>query len=206
MIDEKLIGEQPSPEDATSATNVGFDNVSPDSQEGSLLGKFKDVESLMKAYNNLHSEFTKKCQTLNELLRENKNVDNAIAPTFENNNWQENVDKFLKTHPQAKSFTKQITEEISSDKVFYSGENSLEIAYSKVLEKENSRLADALNGENLLNLINEETKEQIINDYLKQVNSSPFLITSKGGNNVVTSYKKPYSVNEAGEMAKKLFK
>ena len=31
------------------------------------LGKFKDVESLFKAYNSLQSEFTKRCQRLKEL-------------------------------------------------------------------------------------------------------------------------------------------
>jgi len=56
MMEDKIYGEQPSPDVATSATDVvGFDSLSPDSQEGSPLGKFKDVESLLKAYNNLHS-------------------------------------------------------------------------------------------------------------------------------------------------------
>jgi len=38
--------------------------------EGSLLGKFKDVNSLAKAYTSLQSEFTKKSQKLSELEKQ----------------------------------------------------------------------------------------------------------------------------------------
>lgn len=56
----------------------------------SLLKKFKDVESLCKAYNSLESEFTKRCQRIKELegeiekllLKDNDaNISEAIAET-----------------------------------------------------------------------------------------------------------------------------
>ena len=206
MIEEKNNGEQPSLDVATSATNVGIYNLSPDSLEGSPLGKFKDVESLLKAYNNLHSEFTKKCQAYNELKRAQENNDNA-TPLFESDNWQLKVDEFLKNRPQAKSFTKQIAEEIASDKILQTKQNSLELAYSSVLEKENERLRDSLNSENKIRSLSDNDKEIIVTEYLNKINrESPFLMSSRGGNNIVSSYKKPISVNEAGEMAKKIFK
>ena len=206
MIEEKNIGEQPSLDVATSATDVGINETSPVSLEGSPLGKFKDVDSLLKAYNNLHSEFTKKCQAFNELKRSQDNNDNA-KPLFESENWQQKVDEFLKLRPQAKFFTKQIAEEIASDKILQTQQNSLEIAYSNVLEKENKQLKNNLNTENLLELLSEKDKEKIISEYLSKINcESPFLMSSRGGNNIVSSYKKPSSVNEAGEMAKKIFK
>ena len=40
-------------------------------QGSNNFGKFKDVESLLKAYNNLESEFTKKSQKLSMLENEN---------------------------------------------------------------------------------------------------------------------------------------
>lgn len=40
------------------------------------LGKFKDVSSLLKAYNNLQAEFTKRCQRIKELEGANK-IDKA---------------------------------------------------------------------------------------------------------------------------------
>ncbi|MBR2871759.1 MAG: hypothetical protein IKB98_10395 [Clostridia bacterium] len=47
------------------------------------FGKFKDVESLIHAYNSLQSEFTKRCQRIKELEGEAKAVDKAVAPTVE---------------------------------------------------------------------------------------------------------------------------
>ena len=50
-------------------------------------------------------------------------------------------------------------------------------------------------------------KEQIIKDYLKGLNKmSQYLIASNDGDKVIASYKKPITMREAGEMAKKIFK
>ena len=49
--------------------------------EGSITyGKFKDAESLLKAYNNLEAEFTKKSQRLSLLETENEKTLNQIYP------------------------------------------------------------------------------------------------------------------------------
>ncbi len=45
------------------------------SETGSTLGKFKDAQALLDAYNNLQSDYTKKCQALSSLqknLKENE--------------------------------------------------------------------------------------------------------------------------------------
>lgn len=211
MLNEFLNGEQPFQEDAASAADVvGVDNVSQVDLEGSpKLGKFKNVEELIKSYNNLQSEFTKKCQTLNDVLKQKGNVDNVEnTPTHELDDWQQVVDNFLIKYPQAKSFSKEIANVISSDKDLMSKQNSLELAFCKVLENENIRLNSLLNdNEYIVKNLSNENKEKIVKEYLSQINNnSPVLITSKGGNNVVATYKKPLSVNEAGELAKKLFK
>lgn len=204
------IGEQPSMDKVASATDsVGIDNLSFDSSEGSLnLGKFKSVEELIKAYNNLQSEFTKKCQYLNEILKEKSdNVENNTPEKVEFD-WQNSVDSFLEKYPQAKEFSKEIADVITSDKDLMSHQNSLEIAYSKVLENDNTRLKKLLKDERFIEKnISENVKQSILKEYLNQVNNySPFLMNSKGGNNITASYKKPISVFEAGEMAKKIFK
>lgn len=203
----KNIGEQPYLEDATSATDVGIDYVSPDSQDGSPLGKFKNVESLLEAYNNLHSEFTKKCQAFNELKKQLScdNVDKT--PQFAKENWQNKVDEFLKLHPSAKNHSKLIADMLSSDKELASSEYSLEVAYARVLEDENKKLTSCMSDENyILNSITPNIKDKIVREYLKEVNKNmPFLINSKGGTNVITSYKKPTNMLEAKEMATKIF-
>ena len=45
------------------------------------LGKFKDVRSLLNAYNSLQAEFTKRCQRIKEL--EGAKIDKAEAPTID---------------------------------------------------------------------------------------------------------------------------
>ena len=206
MEENNIFGEQPNSDDATSATSVGFDNISPDNQTGSPIGKFKDVESLYKSYTNLHSEFTKKCQAYNELLKEKENCDNVNnTPQYEQENWQDKVDNFLKKYPQAKKYSKEIANVLSSDK---DSDISLEMAYSSVLEEENKKLTSIMSDEkHIVNAISPKMKEKIVKDYLKEVNlNTPFLIGSGFGSNVVATNKRPMSVNEAGEMAKKLFK
>ena len=44
------------------------------------LGKFKDVQSLLSAYNSLHAEFTKRCQRIKELEGMAKSTDKDTAP------------------------------------------------------------------------------------------------------------------------------
>ena len=41
-------------------------------EAAAALGKFKDVQTLMKAYSDLEAEFTRRCQRLKELEKENK--------------------------------------------------------------------------------------------------------------------------------------
>ena len=60
-------------------------------QSETSLGKFKDVTSLLKAYNSLQSEFTKRCQRIKELEGEVSKVDKASAPTNETSVGEEKV-------------------------------------------------------------------------------------------------------------------
>lgn len=208
MLDELKNGEQLSSDYTTSATGVGFDNLSYGNHDGSPIdGKFKTVDELIKAYESLQSEFTKKCQALSELKKNNESDNAPSVPPYENSDWQEKVDEFLLNHPLAKKFSREISEIISSDKVLGGAQNSLEVAYGKVLEKENEKLNNRLNdNEFAINSLSDSDKEKIVKDYLKKVSLSPNLMTSKGGNTIASSYKKPTTVFEAGEMAKKIFK
>ena len=64
MLEENnIIGEQP--KDAVVQA-VATENEGTNNPEGSPLGKFKDAKSLFGAYNELQSEFTRKCQKLSE--------------------------------------------------------------------------------------------------------------------------------------------
>ena len=51
------------------------------SEEEVSLGKFKDVKALIRAYNSLEAEFTKRCQRIKELEGTINSADKATAPT-----------------------------------------------------------------------------------------------------------------------------
>ena len=76
------------------------------SKEGSeKLGKFKDVESLMKAYNSLQSEFTKKSQRLSELEGE-------IKPLAKSEKINASVEDVINKYSACKPFKEKLKENL----------------------------------------------------------------------------------------------
>ena len=76
---EKLINEQTetSAQTATAEETIG-------ASEGEVsLGKFKDVNALLSAYNSLQSEFTKRCQKIKELEGALSSIDKTVSPKEE---------------------------------------------------------------------------------------------------------------------------
>ena len=61
---EELKNEQT---DFKGIDTAGAEEVVSDQEEKVSLGKFKDVNALLSAYNSLQSEFTKRCQRLKEV-------------------------------------------------------------------------------------------------------------------------------------------
>ncbi|MBE5736805.1 MAG: hypothetical protein E7348_00185 [Clostridiales bacterium] len=116
------------------------------------FGKFKDVDSLVNAYNSLQSEFTKRCQKIKEL-------ESKIA------------------EGQQKTADHQVDEKIQTDKNEPSniGENSVD-------------------------------KEDVLKEYLLDVlNKKPQAIVMDGaGAGVKTPVSRPKTIEEAGNLAKKL--
>lgn len=54
-------------EQTLAPENLDAQKVAKDSKTDVSLGKFKDVNALLNAYNSLQSEFTKRCQRIKEL-------------------------------------------------------------------------------------------------------------------------------------------
>ncbi len=78
------------------------------------LGKFKDAQSLLSAYNALESEFTKRCQKIKELEGALLKGDKVITPPIECEKEQDkptensfNQDKILKDYIRAVLCKKQ---------------------------------------------------------------------------------------------------
>ena len=69
-----------------------------DKQNQNILGKFKNVETLAKAYTNLQAEFTRKSQLLKEFERQNiDNLSNKTDTVRDKTDLVEEFDKAVKT-------------------------------------------------------------------------------------------------------------
>ena len=84
---EELKNEQTNFKDIDTA---GAEEVKSDQEEKVSLGKFKDVNALLSAYNSLQSEFTKRCQKLKELEGRLASSDKEVPLSESVNQNQEN--------------------------------------------------------------------------------------------------------------------
>ena len=90
--------------------------------EGSIIGKFKDAKTLLEAYNNLQSEFTRKSQRLAILekqLEDNKIINNSESSVIEvknETNTQNKLNNFSNDYSLKDNLNKDITSEVASVK------------------------------------------------------------------------------------------
>lgn len=167
------------------------------------FGKFKDVESLLKAYNSLQSEFTKKSQRLSELEGE-------IKPLAKQDKINASVEEVLNKYSRCKPFEEKIKENLqSSDSDDYSKlaeENLLKLLV------ENFKSPDEMvKDENFLSnyIFNNDTiKDTIIYEYLKKLKSAPNVKVATSFNSSIpaTPPSKINTISEAGNIAKSIIK
>lgn len=182
--------------------------------EGSNSNKFKSTESLIKAYENLQAEFTRKSQKLSEVSKElNSLKDNAKqAPFYETENYEKMVDAFFHNNPSAKKYASEISEHLLLDNKKENSFEPIEAAYTKVLANKLLNLEDTLqNDSNLLERIlkNKTVQEFVIKNYLQQLKeqkTTPVISTHNGAGFSLTPKQKPTSLEEAKQLAEALFK
>ena len=80
--------EQPQLDSTEQGTAVQTDEGSLNEQKTGSISKFKDTDELLRAYQSLEKEFTKKCQQLSEITKERQQ---DVIPAYQNQNWQERV-------------------------------------------------------------------------------------------------------------------
>lgn len=179
-----------------------------DATTGSL-NKFKDVKSLEEAYVNLQSEFTRKCQRLSELEKDNLKAE-TFNPVYESPEWKSVVGEFLANNPTAQSYAAEIMDVLLNDKVLASNQNSLELAFERVKASKYRSEDEMINDDKFLEnyvLNNDKIKKIIIDNYLNEIkqNKSPQLINStKTGSLGITPNKRPSSLSEARALAEKI--
>lgn len=162
-------------------------------------GKFKSGEELLKAYNELEREFTKKSQRLKELER--------VVPTDKPAPFKERVEKFFKENQDARPYAKEIALFLEENPAYIEDKRGLDVALGKVLLKK-SPLKLASDEKFLKEHIysNSAVKEKIIEDFLKGLseNNPPAVI--RGGQSIVSPPSKPRTIEEAGWQLMKLEK
>lgn len=171
--------------------------------------KFKDVESLQKAYSSLESEFTKRSQRLKELEGERLELLSRLEQGnnnsgVEKNGLREEGDKeFYQKFPNAKTMLKDLTVENALSS------SDLSEAYIRLLENALTKLNKSLSDENFLISQIEGTtiKDRIIREYLSDIKNSNKVakLITKEGEAILVPPKKPKSFEEAGMLSKGLF-
>ena len=198
---KNLDGEQLEGVQDSCATAVENDNEDVTAPEGSPLGKFKDATSLLNAYNELQSEFTRKCQKLSELEKSSDNT--RRVPQI---NGQIDASEFLQSHSQAEGYMSEIADEINRDESLKNSPNALDVAYSRVLEKKLVDQDNLINDENFINnkiLNNNEICDKILNKYIEKIKNQlpPSLISSQSKGEInITKSSKPTTLAEANKI------
>ncbi len=184
------------------------------------LGKFKSADKLLEAYNNLQSEFTKKCQLLSQLQRdkmeqnltenstdmvEQKNNENFTEATSSENLPNEDLALFLEANADAKNFEEEIKQKVDS-----SSQDPYQVAWARVvldhITSSKQKESDPIVNKYILS--DSQVRNQIIQDYLNDLakQQTPYVISSQGGERVSSvDFDTPSSLAEAKEIINKMF-
>ena len=201
-MENEIIGEQPVADESNAQSeiveeeNIVGASCINESTSGSL-GKFKDAESLLDAYNNLQAEFTRKCQKLSEVSKE---LDNAKAevkdpnPVYKSENWQETVNEFLAKNTKAQKYSGEIANEILIDESLQSSPNALELAWARVMQKNYAEPDILAHDQNFINekiLNRDEIKTQVLEEYFKNLQKQKTPPVISGNGEVAVALNKP---------------
>lgn len=196
--------------------------------DATSLGKFADEKALLKAYNELEAEFTKRSQRLSALERENsllkqeqaeENFGKDEVVQDETGSAAEErkadsvsceddgaiaaeVNDFLKRYPEAATYAEQIA--LAADAYDSGCVGILDRAYIEVLKRELAAEREKINDDFIYSQAKNtpEVKERLIRDYLTELSGNKGVkLISRGGESVVTPPEKPKSIAEAGKMA-----
>lgn len=166
------------------------------------FGKFKDAESLLKAYTNLEAEFTKKSQRLASLESETAKMQDSINAQAE---IEKSIDEFVTKFDVIKPFSSALKESLINKE-----SASIEEAAVKILAN-NYKSAENLakDSEFLNNYIysNQEIKDKIVKDYISKVtHNSPIKVETSKSSISLTPPNIPTTIQEAGKLAKSIIK
>lgn len=217
--------EQPIVE-PTNALNKENDErvVSEIGSQKTDLGKFKSVEALLDAYNNLQSEFTKKCQLLSSMekdkteqekieIREQQEKVGEEKDLSAENDYEkqvkideQNLALFLSNNSEANFYADEIKESLSAQKA----QNPYQMAWANVvlshLKNNDNKKDDPIINQYVLS--DDNVKNKIIENYLTELQNqkTPMVISSQSGERLSGVLPdNPKTLEEAKEITSRLF-
>ena len=199
----------------TIATNDTLDSTldKPASQKAKLdtnngskdYGKFASADELLKAYNSLQAEFTRKCQALNA---KDSNT-SSVEPLEFLQKIRQSVDEFSTSRPLAQKYAKEMLDKVISSES-PQDPTSLSKAYIEVLESHFTEPENLVQDENFLsNYIYSDNAlcDKIVTKYLTKLadkKTVPLVAKSSRSSVSLRQITNPQTINEAGEMARKI--
>lgn len=174
------------------------------------FGKFSSVDGLLNAYNSLEAEFTRRCQKVKELERENERLKSSDKPITDSENKGFSMGKkaFKEYYPEAGEIASTLYE--IAAKSNDEAEGFMERAYvnylkNQIAEKDKYYGSD----EYVIEKLNDNAvlKEGIIREYLKNVSASKPETRHYLGNgeSIFAPPSRPKTLTEANKLAKEIF-
>lgn len=180
-------------------------------EAGSKLGKFKDAEALMCAYNNLQSDYTKKCQALSSLQKKVAENESKISPEQKIEQKKLEAKKYF----EADSVASEHIDEIANIALQFEGEgftdNVFDLAWSEYAKKNFVSKNSLAQDEDFLQEFifnNKKIKEKIVKDYFNSLNfaTNPTLISAqRGANTILAPQNKPKTIKDATKLVEDMF-
>ncbi len=165
------------------------------------FGKFKDADSLLKAYTSLENEFTKKSQRLAQLESEKTEIDKVNAKKAE---IDRRVNDFVNKFDIATPFSSALKETLATDESADLGVEAVRLIANNYKKAEDYAKDD----EFLNNYIfsNQEIRDRIVKDYLSRLTQNSPIRVESNSNILLSTPKIPTNIQEAGKLAKTIIK
>ena len=177
------------------AEQTGTQTGEGDKKTGNSYGKFSTAEELVKAYESLESEFTRRSQKLKEYEKKYGEREKNV---------EEQKEELTRKYPIAPEIIEEAARAAETQKEGKNVESALiGVLAEKVLTPEemasDQRVVDRV-------LSEEKNREAVINDYLEKIRRMDAPTTlPRGGALPTLPTRKASSVREAGEIAKAIF-
>ena len=171
--------------------------------KGETIGKFKNVEALLDAYNNLEKEFTKKSQRLAEFEKDKMEEEKELDSQVDNK-----LKTFLSSNGEANSYSEELKKRVLENESLKKMDDPFSYVWAEMIF-EKLKGSSETDGE-VANYVlgNEKLKNIVLEKYVNQLteNKSPIKISS-AGKRVATSTatQKPQNLKDAKDYLKNLF-